>query len=134
MSAFDLRHALAVAREFDYGTTEWLVALLHDAVEDGALGMSELRELGLPTEIVEGVYWLTRHVGESYFEYIHSVSRREITCKVKAADLRANLARMNEAHESLRPRYEKALVMLTTVHPAPAVSGDSGTEAPPVRD
>jgi hypothetical protein len=107
--SFDLRHALAVASRFPYPSDEWLTALLHDAIEDGDVDQTDLASAWLPSSIVRSVVWLTRRRGETYEDYIDRVKTSPLARRVKVADLETNLARLDPAHESLRPRYERAL-------------------------
>jgi hypothetical protein len=110
--SFDLRHALAVASHFDYGSAAWTVALFHDAIEDGAVDDLDLVAAGLPPLIVQAVVEITRHANETYGQYIERLDKRGLTADVKRVDLAVNLARLDRPHESLRPRYEKALRVL----------------------
>lgn len=105
----DIKHALEVAGNFEYGTQEWLAALLHDVLEDTNATAKDLRKAGIPHRIVETVEILTRSDTETYAEYIARVSFDDTATSIKVADLKTNLARMNKEHESLRSRYEKAL-------------------------
>lgn len=107
--SFDLRHALAVASRFPYGSDEWLTGLLHDAIEDGGVTGPDIMAAGVPALVVIAVNHLTRAEDEPYEDYIARVAGRALARRVKVADLEANLARMDAAHESLRPRYEQAL-------------------------
>ena len=110
MAEFDFRHGIEVARRCPPELR--IVGLLHDAIEDGTAKRSELASIaGLYA--LETLSYLTRVAGESYTEYIERVATDPAACLVKIADLEANLARMDEAHKSLRPRYEKALARLT---------------------
>jgi (p)ppGpp synthase/HD superfamily hydrolase len=113
---YDLRHALAVASRVD-GLEAKLVALLHDAVEDGACGFPDLYDADLPTEVVRAVEQLTRGITESYGDYIARLKATEddLAIYVKLADLDANLARLDEEHASLEGRWRKALQTLEAV-------------------
>lgn len=109
MSDFDLHHALAVASRVDTLEAK-LVALLHDAVEDGACTLSDLMDAKLPNEVLRAVDVLTRVVGDHYQDYIERIknSGSPLAIYVKLADLEANLARMDADHASLSERYHKA--------------------------
>lgn len=100
------------------------VALLHDLAEDTSLSLVDISEIfNLWTWEVAALDLLTRGDGESYGQYIELIAERRIAdhrtrkgrhaaVAVKIADLKDNLARMDREHESLRPRYEKALERL----------------------
>lgn len=108
---FDFSHALAVARQFSFGTPAWIVALLHDAVEDGLVSLNDLREAEFPEDIVGSISYLTRGENETYTDYITRIANSgdDIARRVKIADISANLDRMDEEHASLGKRYELAL-------------------------
>lgn len=107
MAECDFNHYLRVANKFEYGTDEWLVGLLHDAIEDGLCHPGYI-----PVHIRSFIRFLTRNPHQSYDDYILNITRSALATKVKIADLEDNLARMDAEHESLRPRYAKALNFL----------------------
>jgi (p)ppGpp synthase/HD superfamily hydrolase len=107
--SYDLQHGLEVARRCP--DELWIVGLLHDAIEDGAASQEQLAQ-GLGSYMLETLVILSRTKDETYWDYIRRVATDPAARFVKIADLKANLARMDEAHESLRPRYEKALDLL----------------------
>jgi (p)ppGpp synthase/HD superfamily hydrolase len=111
---FDLHHGLDVANRVQAYTTDpsiIMAALLHDAVEDGVVEAEELRAFG--TCVQTAVSVLTRRPSWPYHSYIEFITMASKGVRyIKIADLEANLARMDPDHESLRPRYEKALTRL----------------------
>jgi hypothetical protein len=108
---FDLEHGLEVARRCPPDL--WLAGLLHDAIEDRVVGADTLRRAGVPWRILHAVIQVTRwRHEESYETYIANIAPFPDGRAVKIADLEANLARMDKEHESLGPRYEKALARL----------------------
>jgi (p)ppGpp synthase/HD superfamily hydrolase len=112
MSAYDLEHGLEVARRCP--SDLFLAGLLHDAIEDGVLSRSDLREHFNAVTIL-AISAVTRRRNEPYDAYIRRVANDPDGRIVKIADLEANLARMDEAHKSLGPRYEKALAYLRSL-------------------
>jgi hypothetical protein len=114
VSGFDLRHALAVAGRVD-GADAKLAAILHDAVEDGACSLDDLRAAEIPEAVVVAVSVLTRGPLDSYGAYIARIggSGNELARVVKLADLAANLARLDPEHASLERRYRDAVRTLT---------------------
>lgn len=114
VAAFDLRHALAVSSRVD-GLDAKIVALLHDAVEDGACNLLDLRDADLPDEIVDAVAYLTRGADEKYADYIERIrtSGSDLAVYVKLADLDTNLSRLDEERASLEGRYRRAIADLT---------------------
>jgi hypothetical protein len=116
-------HALRVASVMLSESTEaYAVALLHDIVEDTDCTLDDLRQAGLPEEVVEAVDAITRRDGEIYLkEYIPRVKRNEIARKVKRADLDENMSpnRLKvgyfpneEVVRQMRRRYERAVALL----------------------
>jgi hypothetical protein len=111
---FDLLHALRVASRVDDLDAK-LVAILHDAVEDGACDFTDLIDADLPDDVLGAIHTLTRGENETYADYIDRVRDKggELAKAVKLDDLDANLARLDEEHASLEGRYRKAIRTLT---------------------
>lgn len=110
----DIEHSLRVAHSVQKKVM--VVALFHDLFEAGVT-FEWVFEGQASREERQALAWLTRRDGESYDEYIEQIASLEgetgeIAREVKIADLEDNLARMDGEHESLRPRYEKALKRL----------------------
>jgi (p)ppGpp synthase/HD superfamily hydrolase len=72
---------------------ERVVAILHDAVENGPdrVSLARLREEGFPEEIVEAIDRLTRRDGEAYDDFIERLAPHALARRVKLADLADNL-------------------------------------------
>jgi len=72
---------------------ERVVAILHDAVEQGSdrISLARLREEGFPEEIVAAIDCLTRREGEAYDEFIERLAPNVLARRVKLADLADNL-------------------------------------------
>ena len=66
-----------------YGALAVGAALLHDVVEDTAITLEDLWELGFPAPLVVAVDALTRRPDETYDSYIRRI--RELACKCAAA-------------------------------------------------
>jgi hypothetical protein len=73
--------------------TERVVAVLHDAVENGAdrVTLERLRREGYPEEVVDAIDRLTRREGESYEAFVERIAPSELARRVKLADLAENL-------------------------------------------
>jgi len=69
-----------------------VVAWLHDVVEDTPTTLDDLRDEGLPDEVVNAVDAITRRAGEQYAAYIERVRLNPIARIVKLADNAQNLA------------------------------------------
>lgn len=90
-------------------------AWLHDVVEDTFIALGDLHRAGISERVLNAVEVLTRQPNEMYSDYIDTVlhSGDEMALLVKLADLKDHL-RPN-CPERLRPRYERALAVLTPV-------------------
>src|SRR3712207_2770049 len=62
-------------RVSEHGLAVQIVAVLHDVVEDTAVTLDELRQLGFTEEVLEGVDAMTRRDAEDYYAYIERCSR-----------------------------------------------------------
>lgn len=78
------------------------VALLHDAVEDSALELQDLRAMGFSEAVVDGVDSVTKREGEPYTEAVIRATKNRIGRWVKLAD---NLD--NSCEEQLAPFNEQ---------------------------
>lgn len=119
-----VKHAMRVASNFSKGSKEYLVAVLHDVVEDTEITVEEISEL-FGEEIAGYVDYLTKYDNETYFDYVKRVKRGgKIVRAVKLADLRDNMTRTDwkgyhpdsvdgTTPPSLLKRYQKAVDMLT---------------------
>jgi (p)ppGpp synthase/HD superfamily hydrolase len=105
-------HPIRVAAAFDAGTPEYIVAILHDVVEDTDVTLDDLRE-HFPEVIIDGVDGMTRRKddGETFFEYVERCGKNPVSKAVKAQDLVDNMGSLPESH-GLRARYTKAMQML----------------------
>lgn len=97
---------------------EMMAAVLHDAVEDGALTIDQLRTAGFSENVLGAVESLTRGTDETYENYIGRIKSNPIAVKIKIADLRDNLDvtrinRLSEMDVQRLNRYKDALDVLT---------------------
>jgi (p)ppGpp synthase/HD superfamily hydrolase len=110
-------HAYAVADHFRGQDHAWIVAILHDTVEDCGLDAIVI-ELMFGRETRTDVETLTRGEDEPYDNYIERIfcTGSDTAVCVKLADLFHNL---KGAPATLRVRYGRAIRRLTE-HPAGA--------------
>lgn len=104
-------HVLGVASQFQLGSDEHIVALLHDVVEDSDISVDIIDRL-FGTTIGCAVLYITNNYGcgKSYLEkYIPQLKRNDISTKVKIADLKFHLSQPELKNES---KYRKALAVL----------------------
>jgi hypothetical protein len=111
----DAQHVFRVADGFE--GEEQLVALLHDALEDGVMEIRELRDF--PQRVFDAVVHLTRLDGERYVAYVQRVrdapgAAGGLARAVKRRDVEDNLARSTAAGtESRVRRYRMAQEILS---------------------
>ncbi len=85
-----ISHPLAVMAQMDNLESK-IVAVLHDAIEDSDLKITDLVQQGFPAFIVEAIAAITKQEGELYEGYILRVKSNAIARKVKLADLTHNM-------------------------------------------
>jgi (p)ppGpp synthase/HD superfamily hydrolase len=104
-------HPLRVAMRLAHcSAAERHAALLHDVVEDTAINIDDLRELGYGDEVLELVDLLTRRKpdGESHNAYMERIvnSRDVKALRVKLADVYDN---MSPARSRSLPPHERGI-------------------------
>lgn len=87
----------------------YIVALLHDILEDTDTTEQDLRDRGYDDEIIEAVKSLTRKKNENYFDFIIRASKNDIGKLVKRYDLENNMdiRRLSEFGEYEMQRLKK---------------------------
>ncbi|NUN64306.1 GTP pyrophosphokinase [Pseudanabaena biceps] len=85
-----IAHPLTVMAQMDTVESK-IVAVLHDAIEDSALKISDLVRQGFPTYITDEIAAITKVDGEIYEEYIVRVKSNAIARQVKIADVSHNM-------------------------------------------
>jgi (p)ppGpp synthase/HD superfamily hydrolase len=95
---------------------EAVVAYLHDVVEDSAVTLPDLGDLGFDSYVIHAVDAITRRDTETYAEYIVRLGETNtVATAVKIADLRDHLQERATLKESLKARYDKAMTYLAGV-------------------
>lgn len=115
----EVTHAWCVAentKEYSSDDRIYIVALLHDVVEDGYSTFENLKKLyNLDSEQMSALDAITRRDGERYFSYIKRCKQNEMAKAVKLADLKHNIGRCVDDltnRWSLLRRYTKAYGIL----------------------
>lgn len=112
-------HPFYVAERMD-DELSTCVALLHDVVEDTAVGLADL-EAEFPAGVIEALRLLTHEEGVPYLDYVAAAAAHPIARRVKLADVEHNsdesrLAACEglseEARARLRDKYAKAKEIL----------------------
>jgi (p)ppGpp synthase/HD superfamily hydrolase len=85
-----ISHPLTVMSQMDTIESK-IVAVLHDAVEDSELTITDLVQQGFPDFIVKAISAITKQEGEPYEDYILRVKSNAISRKVKIADVTHNM-------------------------------------------
>ncbi|HEX6385152.1 MAG TPA: GTP pyrophosphokinase [Anaerolineae bacterium] len=111
-------HPLHLMSQMDT-EVEMMAAVLHDVIEDSETTLDDLRQLGLPEEVVEVVSLLTHDEADSYDDYVRKLKLNAVARKIKLADLAHNMdiRRMDKVTEKDAVRldkYRRAWEILTT--------------------
>jgi len=112
-----IEHAWFVAEQMDTDE-EYIVAALHDVVEDTDLTFDELEHEGFPPSVISALKLLTHDDGGDYFDYVRRIKSDPLAMKVKLADLRHNsdsgrlASLLPETAERLKKKYTEAIRIL----------------------
>lgn len=90
-TAYD--HMMTVANEIqkNYNDPELkIIAMLHDSIEDSALTLNDIKNLGFSDRVVNALDALTKRPGERYMNYIQRLSVNEDARRIKVEDIGAN--------------------------------------------
>ncbi len=84
-------------------------ALLHDVIEDTDMTIDDLRNAGIPEEVLEALVLLTHEKGKPYMEYVRELSGNRIARRVKLSDLTHNMdiTRLDEPSKKDIERLDK---------------------------
>ena len=109
-------HPLTVMAQMDDVESK-IVAVLHDAIEDSELNITELSQQGFPELITEAIAAITKLDGELYDDYLLRVMANAIALKVKIADVSHNMDISRIANPTVRDfqrleKYQKVLKQL----------------------
>ena len=110
-------HPLTVMAQMD-DVEGKIVAVLHDAIEDSDMTITELSQQGFPDLITEAIAAITKLDGELYDDYLLRVMGNAIALKVKIADVRHNMDISRIDNPTARDfqrleKYQKVLKQLT---------------------
>jgi len=116
-------HPLRIMFQMDT-TTEMIVAVLHDVVEDTGVTLYDLKMEGFNSEVIEAIESVTNKTGEAYDDFILRAGSNPIGYKVKMADLydNLNLSRISNPKQKdydRLSRYEKAVKTLKAMREIP---------------
>ena len=93
-----------------YYQKAFIVALLHDILEDTECTEEELKEIGCDDEIIEAIKSVTRRKDEQfYFDFIERARKNDIGRLVKIKDLENNMdvTRLNKFDDYEQKRLKK---------------------------
>lgn len=110
-------HPMHVAEQMEdeLSTT---AALLHDVQEDTSIAEQDLRQAGIPEEVLEALRLLTHDEDVPYMEYVAAAKGNPIARAVKRADLLHNADLTRLGHEPQAQdlerveKYRAALALL----------------------
>lgn len=98
-----IRHPLRVMEQMD-SEDEMIPAVLHDVPEDTFITLADLTELGCTQTQTKTIDSVTKREGESYTDRIERVKRSYVGRKIKAKDIRDNLALWRLKSRKLAPK------------------------------
>jgi len=93
-------------------------ALLHDVMEDTDITSDQLREMGIPIDVMFALQLLTHDPAEDYMDYVRRIKSNAIAKAVKLADLEHNsdlsrFDRVSEVDIERCRKYAEAKAILT---------------------
>lgn len=86
----------------------FVVALLHDVVEDTECTFEELEEAGLPKYFINWIAELSKREGEEYMDYIKRI-HSQMGLIVKRADMKDHLLLTDTLTDKLKNKYLPAI-------------------------
>lgn len=88
---------------------EKIVAILHDVIEDTTITSADLREAGIPDELIVEIQVLTHDPKIEYDAYVKKIAEHKIARNVKIADLKDNMdiTRLNSITDKDIDRLKK---------------------------
>lgn len=104
-----IQHVEKVASFFEEGSVAWVVAMLHDTIEDTDVTMGKIAE-HFNDFISDAVNVLTHPRYEAYHEYILRIANHPFVIPIKIADIISNLTDSPTKHQ--KEKYERALKIL----------------------
>jgi (p)ppGpp synthase/HD superfamily hydrolase len=112
-------HPLMVMAQMDDFESK-IVAVLHDAIEDSDLTITELSQQGFPELITEAIAAITKLDSELYDDYLLRVMGNAIALKVKIADVKHNMDISRIANPTVKDfqrleKYQKVLKQLISI-------------------
>lgn len=114
------RRVAAAVRADGLGQEAEIVAWLHDVVEDTAMTLDRLREMGFSADVVDAIDAISKRQGEKFEAYYGRVKANPLALVVKWHDVADNadparLAKVApDTRDRLREKYERARGLLTT--------------------
>ena len=105
-----IHHPEAVARRVQGDEVAEAAAWLHDVLEDTSLTKDDLKERGIPDEVIQVVALMTHTNGISYERYLAAIAAHPIAKRVKIADMITNLSDSPTDRQIVK--YSKGLLVL----------------------
>lgn len=113
-----INHLNAVADGVKHlGHNYYLAGLLHDILEDTVADVDLLKNVGVPSDVINAVVLLTKVDGVPYDDYITKIKADPIACAVKISDMNHNKDLTRLAIITLKDleradKYKKAIKFL----------------------
>ena len=127
-----ITHPVSIASRFKDDRHK-ATALLHDVIEDTKVTAQDLRDAGMPEDIINAVLMVTRKEGENYFDFICRIAGYDsnedrlpdwqiMAMRVKVADLNDNMESLKEG--AMKDKYRFAHHILTMAIDSESVPGE----------
>lgn len=105
-----INHVQAVVEALDGDYEAMCVAWLHDVLEDSELTINDLQIRGVPGQITDSVWWITKREDDLYEHYLAKVKSNALSRKVKIHDMLCNLS--DKPSRSQVIKYANGLLVL----------------------
>lgn len=106
MEDYDFFHPVGVDNEDIF-----IVALLHDVIEDTKCTLQDLKDKGLSKYLISYIEEITRKEDEEYLDYIKSIGS-SVAILVKRADIKDHLLLTETLTDKLKDKYLPAISYL----------------------
>lgn len=106
MEDYDFFHPVGVDNEDIF-----IVALLHDIVEDTKCTFKDLEDKGLPKYLISWIKEITKEEDEEYLDYIKKIGS-SVAILVKRADIKDHLLLTETLTDKLKDKYLPAISYL----------------------
>ena len=105
-----INHPMRVAATFPFDWVMFSAATLHDVIEDTEFTSKDLLDMGVDASVVGIVNLLSKKPGQNYLDFILGVRTNAMAEAVKIADIKDNMATLEEG--TMKDKYRLSLYIL----------------------